>query len=114
MENMARTFYILYFISFTTLLFGGLGLFGAFKGQQWALIMVGRRGPEDPADHKVPVLTPPQRSDASLLPCGLLQSAVGMIIISLFMTACEIPALTLLPQVSQEQQVQDLRPIRGR
>lgn len=59
MENMARTFYILYFISFTTLLFGGLGLFGAFKGQQWALIMVGRRGPEDPADHKVPVLTPP-------------------------------------------------------
>lgn len=41
MESMARTLHIMYFVSITTLLFGILGLFGAIKGKQWALIMVG-------------------------------------------------------------------------
>lgn len=42
MESMAQTLYIMYFVSITTLLFGSLGLFGAIKGKQWALIMVGK------------------------------------------------------------------------
>lgn len=41
MESMAQTLYILYFVSITTLLFAILGLYGAIKGKQWALIMVG-------------------------------------------------------------------------
>ncbi|XP_075886002.1 tetraspanin-8-like isoform X1 [Nelusetta ayraudi] len=79
MESMARTLHIMYFVSITTLLFGILGLFGAIKGKQWALIM----------------------------------SAAGMIIISLFMTACEIPALIFRPQMvkSIELHYQDMLPL---
>lgn len=60
MESMARTLHIMYFVSITTLLFGILGLFGAIKGKQWALIMVGK---------PVPVVSTtrvnPQQSDTS-------------------------------------------------
>lgn len=42
MESVAQTLYIMYFVSITTLLFGSLGLFGAIKGKQWPLIMVGK------------------------------------------------------------------------
>lgn len=93
MESMAQTLYIMYFVSITTLLFGSLGLFGAIKGKQWPLIMVGKPAATTRVN--------PQQSDpycVHVLLC-LFQSAVGMIIISLFMTACEIPALIFRPQV---------------
>lgn len=100
MESMAQTLYIMYFVSITTLLFGSLGLFGAIKGKQWALIMVCKPAPVASTTR----VNPPQSDPPCphTCPC-LLQSAAGMIIISLFMTACEIPALIFRPQVQQSR-----------